>query len=291
MSSNSLRPRRLGLLAAALVLSLLAACGGKGGYSDTAAVPGNTSQIVDSDVASKFEFVLADFEGGVGGLASFDTAGNASGAVTLAASTLHFTHGAGSVAATLNADAAMIGLTPLPISDWREYRSVLVGVYSDKAIAAADIALVTKSGSGWTWCALPAAQGVTGGAKTTLSFPLDWRQTANCLAGTAAGDVKGVYLKIGGGTGNVVYVNNLRITKAVRVMALGDSITGAPGCWRKKLLEGLRRHPGSTWSVCSGTPIATVARTGTAKTPASVACGSPRLARLSVLPARRAPIR
>lgn len=238
MDSKSLHLRRSGLLAGMLALAMLVACGGgQGGYADTGSVASGSEQVSGSDGAVKFEYVLGHFESGVGGLASFDTAGNENNAVTLAASSLHATQGTGTVAATLNANAAMIGLTPLPLTDWREYRSVLVDVYSDKAIAAADIALVTKSGTGWTWCLLPAAQGVKAGAKTTLSFQLDWRQTANCHSGTAAGDVKAVYVKVGGGTGNVVYVDNLRVTKAVRVMALGDSITGAPGCWRKKLLE------------------------------------------------------
>lgn len=241
MDVNSLCQRRAGMLAVAtiLVLSMLSACGGKGGYSDTATVSNGSNQDAVTPGGSKLEFVLADPEGGLDGLASFDTNGIKKDSLSLAVSTQHATRGSASVAATLNADAAMIGRESLPLSDWRGYRSLLVDIYSDRAIVASDIALVTKSGPQWSWCALPAAQGVKAGAKTTLSFPLDWHVNANCDPGVDQASVRAVYLKIGGGAGNVVYVDNFRVTKAVRAMALGDSITGSPGCWRKKLLDGL----------------------------------------------------
>lgn len=219
--------------ATASSLLLLSACGGgKGGFPEA---PAPMVAAAGNDV------VLASFEPGAAmALIVADGTGVADTAVATAqAVASNATAGGSALKVTLQADSAMIGLASEGggglASDWTGFRTLMVDVTSDRAIDAGAIKLVTKAGSSFKWCPFGNTQAVPANTTTTLSFRLDW--AANGCGATAAdvAAIKFAYVALAGGAGNVLHLDNLRLTKAVRVMALGDSITGNPGCWRQVL--------------------------------------------------------
>lgn len=221
--------------ASVLAASLLVACGG-GGFdeesTDSTGGSGSTS-----------ETVLASFESGVSAFTVYnDTATtNGSAVGTVETSTENETQGSASAKVTLVASKVLLEVPLGSTTDWSSYRTLLVDVTSTSNIDAADAKLVTKSGTGFAWCSVSPNQAVTAGSTTTLSFRLDWSNMDVCGSTGNSADIKSAYLQIGGGAGNTVYLDNVRLTKAVRVMPLGDSITAASP-WRQLLWQDVKSN-------------------------------------------------
>lgn len=221
--------------ASLLAVSVLVACGG-GGFDDESSTGSGGSS------GSASETVLAGFESGVSGFTVYNDTATTNGSTvgTIAASTSNKTEGSASAEVTLVAPKVLLDV-PVTVNDWSGYRTLLADVTSTNAIDAGDAKLVTKSGNGFAWCSVSPNQAVTAGSTTTLSFRLDWSNMDVCGSSGDKTAVKQVYLQLGGGAGNKVYVDNVRLTKAVRVMPLGDSITAASP-WRQLLWQDVKAN-------------------------------------------------